>query len=188
MGPLLLFSGSWCMQHFVCAIQDHSLSFPQYSGSPAIKSCWPASPDSLGIPSPFVAPPGWEAWCGFRTFTTVGELFWYYCSPVCGSSTQGVQDWFYCDCAPPTVLLRILLCLWTWGFVWFVCLFFFFGDFQHPPVDGCSTDRCNFGALGGGNEHRSFYSTVWNQKPCGWYLQLGKGPQLRLRWKNIGNC
>ena len=112
-----------------------------------------------------------------------GRTFWYYCSPVCGSSTQGVQDWFYCDCAPPTVLLRILLCLWTWGFVWFVCFFFFFGDFQHPPVDGCSTDRCNFGALGGGNEHRSFYSTVWNQKPCGWYLQLGKGPQLRLRWK-----
>ena len=27
---------------------------------------------------------------GFRTFMTVGELPWYYCSPVCGSPTQQV--------------------------------------------------------------------------------------------------
>ena len=93
------------------------------------------------------------------------------------------------------VIVPLLLSCYIFFFVFghgflfclFVCLFVF-GDFQHPPVDGCSTDRCNFGALGGGNEHRSFYSTVWNQKPCGWYLPLGKGPQLRLRWKNIGNC
>ena len=22
--------------------------------------------------------------------------------------------WFYCDCAPPTISLQVLLCLWTW--------------------------------------------------------------------------
>jgi len=38
--------------------------------------------------------------------------------------------WFYHDCAPPPVLLR-LLCLWTWGI--------FFGSFQCPSVNACST-------------------------------------------------
>ena len=36
---------------------------------------------------------------GLRTFTTLGELLWYYCSPVCGPPTQGVWDlillWLY---------------------------------------------------------------------------------------------
>ena len=36
--------------------------------------------------------PGWEAWRGFRTFTTVGELPWYHCSPVWGSPTWQVLD------------------------------------------------------------------------------------------------
>ena len=38
----------------------------------------------------------------------------------------------------------------------------FFGGFQHPPVDGCSTASCNFGALTGGNKLRTFYSTILN--------------------------
>ena len=29
---------------------------------------------------------------GFRTFTIVHELLWYYCSPVCGSPTWQVWD------------------------------------------------------------------------------------------------
>ena len=43
-------------------------------------------------------------------------------------SSYGV--WFYCDCAPPTFSLWLLLCLWMWGI--------FFGEFQCPPVDDCS--------------------------------------------------
>ena len=39
-------------------------------------------------------------------------------------------NWFYCDCAPPTVSLWLLLCLWMWGI--------FFGEFQCLPVDDCS--------------------------------------------------
>ena len=66
--------------------------------------------------------------------------------------------WFYHDCAPPTVSLQLLLCLWTWG------IFFFFGRFQHPPVNGCLTASCDFGALTGGDECMSFYSTILNQK------------------------
>ena len=36
---------------------------------------------------------------GLRTFTTLGEVLWYYCPPVCGSPTPGVWDlillWLY---------------------------------------------------------------------------------------------
>ena len=40
----------------------------------------------------------------------------------------------------------------------------FFGEFQCPPVDGCSTASCDFGTLAGGDEHTSFYSAILNQK------------------------
>ena len=52
------------------------------------------------------------------------------CSPVCESPTQQFGVWFYCDCAPPTISLWLLLCLWMWGI--------FFGEFQCLPVDDCS--------------------------------------------------
>ena len=29
--------------------------------------------------------------------------------------SSGYGAWFKCDCTPPTVLLRLLLCPWTWG-------------------------------------------------------------------------
>ena len=39
--------------------------------------------------------------------------------------------WFYHDCAPSTISLWLLLCLWTWGI--------FSGKFQHPNVNCCPT-------------------------------------------------
>ena len=45
-------------------LQDWSLCFPQSSGRPIIKSCWPSRPNSLGVPSSFVGSPSWEAWEG----------------------------------------------------------------------------------------------------------------------------
>ena len=79
---LLLSSKSCCMQGFICALQDWILCFPQSCGSHVIKSHWPSRSNSLGSPSPFVGSPGWKLDMGFRTFTTVGELLWCYCSPV----------------------------------------------------------------------------------------------------------
>ena len=58
---LLLSSMPWYAQNFVCALQDWSLCFPQSCGSLVIKSHWPSRSDFLGIPSPFVGSPGWEA-------------------------------------------------------------------------------------------------------------------------------
>ena len=86
-----------------------------------------------GFPVPLSDPQAGEPDVGFRTFTTVGELLFYYCSPVYGSPYWQVWVWFYHDCAPPTVLLWLLLCLWMhgtffgWvpasscGWLWFWC-------------------------------------------------------------------
>ena len=41
---------------------------------------------------------------------------------------------------------------------------YLFDGFQHPPVDGCSTASCDFGALARGDEHIFFYSAILNQK------------------------
>ena len=42
----------------------------------------------LPLPDPQVEKPD----VGFRTFTPVGELLWYKCSPVCESPTQQLWD------------------------------------------------------------------------------------------------
>jgi len=42
--------------------------------------------------------------------------------------------------------------------------YLFSGRLQHPPVDGSSTASCDFGALAGGNEYMTFYSTILNWK------------------------
>ena len=67
---------------------------------------------------------------------------------------SGCGIWFYCDCAPPTISLQLLLCLWMWGI--------FFGEFQCLPADDCSTVSCDSGALSRGSEHMSFYSAILN--------------------------
>ena len=69
-------------------------------------------------------------------------------------SPRGCGIWFYCDCAPSTISLR-LLCLWMWGI--------FFGEFKCLPVDDCSAVSCDSGALTRGSERMSFYSAILNQ-------------------------
>ena len=70
-------------------------------------------------------------------------------------SSYGI--WLYCDCAPHTISLWLLLCLWMWGI--------FFGEFQCLPVDDCSAVSCDSGALTRGSESTSFYSVILNQSP-----------------------
>ena len=87
----LLLSSELLLARFCCALQNWSL-FP-----PALwKSC-NQIPLAFKVRFPgdsrfFVGSPGWKAWGGFWTFTIVGELLWYYCSPVCGSPI-----WWVCD-------------------------------------------------------------------------------------------
>ena len=72
-----------------------------------------------------------------------------------GHPPGGYGIWFYYDCT-------LLPCHYSFLFV-FGCGISFFGGFQHPSVNGCSTASCNFGALTG-DEHTSFYSAILNQK------------------------
>ena len=84
-------------------------------------------------------------------------------------SSYGI--WFYCDCTPPTISLRLLLCLWMWGIL--------FGEFQCLPVDDCSAISCDSGALARASEHTSFYSAILNQSLCmvSWYdVDLSSSP------------
>ena len=86
----------------------------------------------------------WENFCGL-------VVLQFVCCPP-----GGYGIWFYCDCAPPPVWLRLLLCFWTWGI-------FFFGGFQHCPVHGYSAASWDFGVLSGGDECKSVYSAILNQ-------------------------
>ena len=69
--------------------------------------------------------------------------------------------WFYSDCAPPTVSLWLLLCLWMWDI--------FFGEFQCLPVNDCPAASCDSGVLARGSESTSFYSTILVPLNCSWY-------------------
>ena len=166
VGSLLLSSGSWCMQDFVCvlqgwsfcfpqSLQDWSLCFPQSCGSPVIKSQWFSRPDSLGVPSPFVRFPGWEAWCAVQNpyNSSLVLLFLRFV----GHPPGGYQSWFYHDCIPPTISLWLLLCL--------CCGWSFLAGLQYLLVNSCSITRYSFSALTGENEHMSFDSAILIRKP-----------------------
>ena len=104
----------------------------------------------------------WTPRFGILTWGSEPSLQWVY---FCGisllqfvshpPSTYGI--WFYCDCAPPTISLWLLPCLWMWGI--------FSGEFQCLPVNDCSAVNCDSSVLERGSESMSFYSTILNQSP-----------------------
>ena len=91
---------------------------------------------------------------GLGTFTPVGRLLWYNCSPVCESPTQRLWDltllWLF-----PSYHLIVAspLCL---------DVGYFFGGFQCLPVDDCSAVSCDSSAVTRGSKCTSFYSTILN--------------------------
>ena len=68
-----------------------------------------------GFPVPLSDPQAGKPDVGFKMVTTVQELLWYYYSLICGCPPGGYRIWFYCDCTPPNVSLRLLLCLGMWS-------------------------------------------------------------------------
>ena len=94
--------------------------------------------NSLGIPSPFVRSPSWKAWRGVQNLHNSGRsslvlLF----SSLWVMHPAGMGFDF-------TVTVPLLLSCCSFFFV-FGCghLFFFFGRFQCPSVDGYSTASCD---------------------------------------------
>ena len=73
--------------HKVLFVPSKSL-FPQSCLSSVIKSHWPPKSNYLGVVSPFARSQVGKSVVGLRTFGTVWEFLWYYCSPVCGLSAR----------------------------------------------------------------------------------------------------
>ena len=65
------------------------------------------------FPVPLSDPQAGKPGVRFRTFKTVENFFGIIFLQFVGHLPDGNRISFYCDCAPPTILLR-LLCLWTW--------------------------------------------------------------------------
>ena len=113
----------------------------------------------------------WVDFCGISVLQSVSHP----------PSSYGI--WFYCDCAPPEVSLRLLLYLWMWGI--------FSGEFQCLPVDDCSAVSCDCGALARGSTCMSFYSTILSQSQCQVILMVRKYQNTQLnsrtstwKWEN----
>ena len=87
----------------------------------------------------------WVDFCGISILQSVSHP----------PSSYGI--WFYCDCAPLTVSLWLLLCLSMWGIL--------FGEFQCFSVDECPAASCDFGVLTRGSEHTLFYSIILVPSP-----------------------
>ena len=167
MGSLLLPPGSWCAHYSVCALQEWSLCFPQSCQSPAIKSCSPSKSDSLGIPPPVAGPQFGKPDVGLRTFTPVGGLLWYNCSPVCESLIQQLWDlillWL---CPSYCLIVASLYGRTTFSFVASPLSLDVGYLFWWVPVSSChdcSAVSCDSGSLTRGSEHTCFYSTILNQ-------------------------
>ena len=62
-----------------------------------------------------------------------------------------------------------------WGFCFVLeCRVSFLCGTQHSPVDGCSTESCNFGVFTGEDEWTSFYSTILPESWASMVAQLIK--------------
>ena len=68
----------------------NEVCFPQFRGNPVIKSCWLSKSVSWGFLISLSDPKVGKLKTGLRIFMKVGELLWYYWSPVCGSPTLQV--------------------------------------------------------------------------------------------------
>ena len=132
-------------------------------------------------------PLGFKVWFSINSSSRcwtprLGSLTWgsepsLQCVDFCGVSVrQSVSHpptsygiWFYSDCAPPTVSLWLLLCLWMWGI--------FFGELQRLPVDDCPAASCDSGVLARGSESTSFYSAILVPPPRTFLSETGILPE-----------
>ena len=139
-------------------LQDWSLCFPQSSGRPIIKSCWPSRPNSLGVPSSFVGSPSWEAWEGSvkvqNLHNSARASLVLLFSSLWISHPAGMGLDFI-------VIMPLLPSHCGFFLAFGHVVSFLVGSSVLLPV-GCSTASCSFDALAGGDVHMSFYSAILN--------------------------
>ena len=79
-----------------------------------LRFCW-------RLPVPLLGPQAGKPHVRFWTFITVENFFGIIILQFVGHLPSGYGIWFYRDCAPPAILLQLLLYLWMWGiFFWWV--------------------------------------------------------------------
>ena len=169
MGPLILSPGSWCTQGSVCVLQESTFPvlckfWQLYDGvncNLPQEGLW--SYPSLLYPGPL---PLWQAtadpylrrrpsdtqrqvWlslCG--VFWCRQHFVWALWMSLVGMGSDSKHGF-----GPPTILVGLLLCPWTWVSS--------FGGIKHSPVDGCSAAGCNCAVLAWEDEHTSFFSAIF---------------------------
>ena len=134
------FARGLCAHYILFVPSKSDVCFPQYSGSPVIKCCWLSKAGSLRIPIHSIEFPDWQAWHGTQDLHNTGRIsLVLFVSSLCLAHPTGMGFDF--------IMIAPILpshCCCCFAFYHRVS---FFGVFRCPPVDGCSTVSCNFGAL-----------------------------------------
>ena len=107
--------GSHCTYYFACALQEWSLCFSQscqsYNQILLAFKVWFSRNSSSHCRTPRLGSLMWGSEPSLQWMDFCGiSVLQFVCHPP---SSYGI--WFYCDCAPPTISLWLLLCLWMWG-------------------------------------------------------------------------
>ena len=99
----------------------------------------------------------------FRTFTTMGELLRYFCSPVLWVTYLAGMGFDFMVIVPLLPSLSGFFLSLDMGYIfWWVLAL---------SIDGCSTASCDFGALAGGDVHMSYYAML-NWRPIFWLFLM----------------
>ena len=148
----------------VCPLRVESLFPPVLSKScnqiPLAFKVWFSGNSSTRCRTPGLGSLTWDSEPSVQWVDFCGIIFLQYLSHP--PSDYGI--WFYCDCAPRTVSLRLLLCLCMWGM--------FFGEFQCLPVIDCSAVSSDSSALTRGSECTFFYSAILSQSNIIYVLEV----------------
>ena len=107
------FFRSWCVQDFVCALQEWSLCFSQSCGSPIVTYRWPSRWGFCGDSQSLCWIPRLESllW-GSEPSQQWENFFGIIVLQFVRRPPSRYGIWFYSVCPPPTILLW-LLGLWT---------------------------------------------------------------------------
>ena len=134
------FARGLCAHYILFVPSKSDVCFPQYSGSPVIKCCWLSKAGSLRIPIHSIEFPDWQAWHGTQDLHNSGRIsLVLFVSSLCLTRPTGMGFDF--------IMIAPILPSHCCCFFAFYHRVSFFGVFRCPPVDGCLTVSCNFGAL-----------------------------------------
>ena len=142
----------------ICALLEWRLCFPWPCWDPIIKSHWASKVRFTG---------GSHSFC---QIPRLGSLKWGSEPSQQWDNFLGIIILQIVNRPPGRYWICLLSCFWSSYHLFFFFGFFFIfgcgisfsGQFQHPPVNGCSIASCDLGALVGGDECMSFYSIILN--------------------------